>query len=153
LSLALPSAWLAALLLAVLSATLLLAVPIDVAPFVSIGEVCLVAPVYFLILGYAVVTGLPAAALLRHRRWTHWLIAPAVGFLLGALPAAMYRFWSLALMGAVAAAIFRATLQACGVLGTGTGTLRPRLSFALAVLAITLTMLTLSLIPPCEVSD
>ena len=148
---ALFAAWLAALLLAVLSATLLLAVPIEVAPFVSIGDVCLVAPLYFVVLAYAAVVGLPAAALLRYRRWTHPLVAPAVGLLLGGLPAAMFRFWSFALMGAVAAAVFRATLQACGVLGNGT--VRPRLSFALAALAIMLTMLTLSLIPPCEISD
>jgi hypothetical protein len=150
---ALFAAWLAALLLAVLSATLLLAVPIEVAPFVSIGDVCLVAPLYFAVLAYAAVVGLPAAALLRYRRWTHPLVALTVGLLLGGLPALMFRFWSLALMGAIAAAIFRATLQACGVLATDTGTLRPRLSFALAGLAIVLTMLTLSLIPPCEISD
>jgi hypothetical protein len=62
------SAWLAAL---VLAATALLALPVQLGPFASIGDICLLAPAFVVILGYAIVAGLPTAAVFSWRRWTH----------------------------------------------------------------------------------
>ncbi len=136
------AAWLAGLLLAVLATTLL---------FAAIGEKCLLAPALVAILAYAVVAGLPTAAILWWRRWTHPLSAAAAGFVLGLVPASMFGWPALALLGAAGAAVFWATLRTCGAL-PGAASLRPRLSVALAGLAILVTvgaMDLLATIPSC----
>ncbi len=147
------SAWLAALLLAVLAPTLLLALPEKLPPFAGIGDACLLAPAFVFILGYAILAGLPTALILYLMRWTHPLVAPAAGLVLGALPATMFHWWYLAPLGGVSAAVFWATLRSCGVLAAGDKSVRPRLSIALAGVAIILTVLALlglSTIPPCD---
>jgi hypothetical protein len=148
LRLARPAAWLAAFLLAVLSAMILFALP----PLALTLDGCLLAPAFVAILGYAVVAGLPTAAILSWRRWTHPLAAVVVGFVLGALPAAMFGWPYLALLGAVGAAVFWATLKSCGTLSADGTPVRPRLSLALAGAAIVLTVVAvqiLSTLPSC----
>jgi hypothetical protein len=142
------SAWLAALLLAVLAATLLFAL----LSLVGVADLCLLAPAFVAILGYAILAGLPTATILYLRRWTHPLVAPAVGLVLGALPAAMFSWWYFALLGGVSAAVFWATLRSCGVLAASGASVRPRLGIALAGIAILLTVLAMqgmSAIPTC----
>lgn len=99
-------AWIAAFLLAVLAPTLLLAVPARLEPLFSTGDACLLAPAHVFILGYAVLTGLPAALVLYRMRWIDPLIAAAAGFTLGALPATLFHWWYLAVLGAVSATVF-----------------------------------------------
>jgi len=91
LRLGLLSAWVAALLFAVLAATLLLALPVQVGPFASLG--------------------------------------------------------------AVAAAAFWATLRSCSVAAGGGYSVRPRLSVAVAGVALLLTLLSLWAMPACYVRD
>jgi hypothetical protein len=140
-----PAAWLAAFLLA---ATILFALP----PPVGIGEKCLFAPAFVAILGYAILAGLPTAAILAWRRWSHPVAATAGGLVLGALPALMFGWPYFALMGAVGAGVFWATLKFCGTLPADATPVRPSLSVALAGAAIVLTVVAvqiLSTLPSC----
>jgi uncharacterized membrane protein YeaQ/YmgE (transglycosylase-associated protein family) len=146
LRLARPAAWLAAFLVAVLAAMILLALP----PPIGIGDKCLLAPAFVAILGYAIVAGLPTAAILFWRRWSHPVAAAAAGFALGALPAVMFGWPHLAFMGAVGAGVFWAALKFCGTLPADA--VRPRLSLAIAGAAIVLIVVAveiLSTLPSC----
>ena len=147
------SAWVAALLFAVLAATLLLALPVQVGPFASIGDICLLAPAFVVILGYASLGGLPTAAVFSWRRWTHPLAASAAGLVLGILPALVMTWPYLAVLGAVAAAVFWATLRSCSVAAAGGYSVRPRLGVAAAGVALLLTLLCLWVMPACYVRD
>ena len=147
------SAWVAALLFAVLAATLLLALPVQVGPFASLGDKCLIAPAFVVILSYASLAGLPTAAVFAWRRWAHPLAAAAAGLALGILPASVMAWPYLALLGAVAAAAFWATLRSCSVAAGGGYSVRPRLSVAVAGVALLLTLLSLWAMPACYVRD
>ena len=147
------SAWVAALLLSVLAATALLALPVQVGPFASLGDKCLIAPAFVAILGYASLAGLPTAAIFAWRRWTHPLAASAAGLALGLLPATVMAWPYLALVSAVAAAVFWAMLRSCSVVTAGGYAVRPRLSVAVAGGALLLTLLCLWVMPACYVRD
>jgi hypothetical protein len=153
LRLGLLSAWVAALLFAVLAATALLALPVQLGPFASLGDKCLIAPAFVATLGYASLAGLPTAVLFAWRRWTHPLAASAAGLALGVVPAAVMAWPYLAVLGAVAAAVFWATLRSCSVAAAGGYSVRPRLGLAVAGVAIVLTVLSLWLMPACYVRD
>ena len=147
------AAWVAALLFAVLAATLLLALPVQVGSFAALGDICLLAPAFVVVLGYASLAGLPAAAVFTWRRWTHPLAAAAAGLALGALPATVLAWPYLALLGAVVAAVFWATLRSCSVAAGGGYSVRPHLSVAVAGVALLLTLLCLWAMPACYVRD
>jgi hypothetical protein len=147
------SAWVAALLLSVLAATALLALPVQLGPFASLGDKCLIAPTFVATLGYASLAGLPTAAVFAWRRWTHLLAASAAGLALSILPATVMAWPYLAVLGAVSAAVFWATLRSCSVAAVGGYSVRPRLSVAVAGVALILTLLCLWVMPACYVRD
>ena len=149
------SAWTAATLLAVTTATLLLAIQLTPwMPRNAIDRICYFSgsDLFAFNLLYGVVIGLPVALVMYRCRWTNPLAMLVAGVAI-ALPMTTLEHPHAALSGMAAAAVFWMTLKSCGALAVGERLARPRLSMALAGFALLMIALAVWANPICFTGD